>query len=140
MNIKSQHFFTKFQKTQASNFFLFTNFTICKANSNSKLTRDIYVNDFKRFTLPSAFKLEKDHKVQGPIIGIIHSPTINLSKFHVLKNFRAISFKWKKRWYVFSLIEELLLYKKPLELCFHINGKLTRNLFQIPIIWNISKN
>lgn len=118
MNInKSNLYYNKFKRTVDYEFHLFIYLPVSKASFDSAHTQNLYDIDLARFTLPSAFKVVKEQKVQAPQVSMAYSSYktfINLKKMYDLN---AFSFKHRTKWYAYALLQDLKIFKDPSNLC-----------------------
>ncbi len=135
MKKRNQHFEKKYKKAlNTSNFFVYIYTSKTKSNLDLILNRELYLIKLKKLSLPSAFKLEKTHKTQGPIIIIIHGQNLNFAKLNYLEKCKVLGIKVNNLMYSHSLIKDVLFYKNSANLCYALSTNLLNKLLSFALL------
>ena len=135
MKNRNKHFEKKYQKAEGlSDFFVYAYASSTKSSLDLILSRELSIIKLKKLNLPSAFKLEKKHKSQGPRIIMIYGCNFNFTKINYIEKCQVLGIKINNIMYSYYLIKEALFYKTPVNLCYSLNTNLFKNLVKFSLI------
>lgn len=131
--IHSKIHLKKYQNLFVFDFYIFLYVPVLKAFWDSEHSNDLYDKDLGRRTLPSAFTLIKEQKVQGPQINIGYSRLLGFDQLKNIGDLNAFCFKLQAKWYAYYLLKELAQYKEPLSLCNNIQNSMVKKVLTLKV-------
>lgn len=135
MKNRNKHFEKKYQKAEGlSDFFVYAYASSTKSSLDLILSRELSIIKLKKLNLPSAFKLEKKHKSQGPRIIIIYGCNLNFTKLNYIEKCQVLGIKINNIIYSCYIIKEALFYITPVNLCYSLNTNLLKILLSFPLL------
>jgi hypothetical protein len=132
-NQKSKIHYQKCQKLFVFDFYIFLYVPVSKAFLDSEHTDNLYDKDLRRRTLPSAFTLIKEQKVQGPQINIAYSRFLDFNQLKNIDDLNAFCFKLRAKWYAHYLLKELGPYQEPLNLCCSFQNSILKKVLNLKL-------
>ena len=140
MKKRNKHFEKKYKKVVDQNeFFVYTYIPVIKSNVDLLLNREISLLKLKKISLPSAFKLEKAYKAQGPKVGLIYGSNLNFTKLKFFENYKVLGLKICNFMYSFQMLKDTFFYQNAVHLCFSLSSKLINKVYILYILLSINK-
>ena len=140
MKKRNKHFEKKYKKVVDQNeFFVYTYLPVIKSNLDLQLNREISLIKLKKISLPSAFKLEKTYKAQGPKVTLIYGSSLNFAKIKFFENYKILGIKIHNFMYSYQMLKDAFFYQNAVNLCFSLSSRLVNKVYTLCVLLSIKE-